>query len=47
MLQGLLTDDVRLEAMSAASRLLARPDAAEIIAAEIINLTQGPGGESD
>jgi UDP-N-acetylglucosamine--N-acetylmuramyl-(pentapeptide) pyrophosphoryl-undecaprenol N-acetylglucosamine transferase len=47
MLQGLLTDDVRLEAMSAASRLLARPDAAEIIANEIINLTQGPGGESD
>ena len=47
MLKGLLTDDVRLEAMSAASRSLARPDAAEIIANELINLTQGPGGERD
>jgi UDP-N-acetylglucosamine--N-acetylmuramyl-(pentapeptide) pyrophosphoryl-undecaprenol N-acetylglucosamine transferase len=47
MLQGLLTDDVRLQAMSAASRSLARPDAAEIIANELINLTHGPGGESD
>ncbi len=46
-LRGLLTNDPRLHAMSAASRSLARPDAAEIIANEIITLTQGLGGERD
>ncbi len=43
-LRGLLTNDPRLQAMSAASRSLARPDAAKIIANEIITLTQGLGG---
>ena len=46
-LKGLLTNDPRLQAMSAASRSLTRPDAAEIIANEIITLTQGRGGERD
>lgn len=44
-LRDLLTNSPRLQAMSAASRSLARPDAAEIIANEIIALTQGFGGE--
>jgi UDP-N-acetylglucosamine--N-acetylmuramyl-(pentapeptide) pyrophosphoryl-undecaprenol N-acetylglucosamine transferase len=46
-LKELLTDTHRLQTMSAASRSLARPDAAEIIANEIITLTQGRGGERD
>jgi undecaprenyldiphospho-muramoylpentapeptide beta-N-acetylglucosaminyltransferase len=46
-LKELLTNEPRLHAMSAASRSLARPDAAEIIANEIITLTQGRGGERD
>ena len=46
-LRGLLTNAHRLQAMSAASRSLARPDAAEIIANEIVTLTQELGGECD
>ena len=46
-LRELLTNEPRLQAMGAASRSMARPDAAEIIANEIITLTQGPGGERD
>ncbi len=47
VLRGLLSDDARLSAMSAASRSLARPDAADIIANEIVALVAGSGGDRD
>ena len=45
LLRGLLTDHARLSAMGAAALSLAKPDAAETIAEEILSLAFDPGGE--
>ena len=43
--EPLLADRERLEEMAAASRLLARPDAADRVAAEILIAATGGGGD--